>query len=119
MSKQYRSKRGHLLLTQITYDKPVLTLEAYCTWYEMHLLHPDGTVTEVDPSVVLEVASGLWIDRNYHPKALLLVAKHLDAYFCELSLEVAAGRCVLMGVFGFEDYPLGGYFLEKEDESLE
>ena len=113
MNVQYRSNRGHPLLAQTTQNKPILTLEAYSKWYNIHLLHPDGTVTEVESEVILKAAPGLWIDHNYHPMALILVAMHLDVYYCELSLELAAGRCVLEGAFGCGDYPLGGYFLEE------
>ncbi len=112
----YKSKRGHALLTQETFDKPVVTLEAYPKWYEIQLLRPDGTLTTIDPDVVTSIASGLWIDHCYHPEALLLIAKSIDAYVCELSLEIAAGRWALNGKGNCHDYPLGGYILENEDE---
>lgn len=97
--RTYLSKRGFpLLFVQPPLDVPVLTAENYDKWYELYLVQPDGSVTQVDSTAVLDVADkhpdARWVDHLYHPRLLYRLAKHLGAELDERLLEVATGRWI-------------------------
>lgn len=100
--RTYVTRRGHTLLyVGEPVDCPVLTLENYTKWYELHLVYPDGTVTEVDVRDVELVSDqhmdAVWVDHLYHPRLLHRLARHLNADLDERALEVAVGRWMLEG----------------------
>lgn len=80
-------------------DKPVLTVANYCKWYELYLVNPDGSVTEVDSTVIHEVCDKIdgatWVDHIYSPQLFYGVAELLGAYYCSESAEVIVGRWLL------------------------
>lgn len=96
----YLSERMHTLLyVGAPINIPVLTLENYTKWYELHLVNPDGSVTTVDSSVIDAVQDqhrdARWVDHLYHPRLLYRVAEYLNAAVDERAVEVAAGRWIL------------------------
>jgi hypothetical protein len=98
----YTTERGHhLLFMGQPLDKPVLTLENYGKWYEMHVIQPDGTVAAVDVKVLSETmdiySDALWIDHLFSPRLIYRVAQQMDYYVDERALEVALGRWVMEG----------------------
>lgn len=98
----YVTPRGHaLLFVGQPVVQSVLTLENYTKWYELYLVHLDGSVTAVDVADVQEVSDrhmdAVWVDHCYHPRLLHRLAQHLNAELDERALEVAIGRWMLEG----------------------
>lgn len=99
-TKVYLSWRGIPLLCQSpsTFGKPIVTLENYCKWYGLEILHPDGRVESVDPGILDEccdrVEGVLMGDHNYHPRLINEVAKHIGGIACHRAVEMAGGRWV-------------------------
>jgi hypothetical protein len=96
----YVSLRGHpLLYVGPPLPTPIVTLENYCKWYEIHIVNPDGAVEKVPVQLIQQICDEqkkpLWIDHNFHPQLLILIAAHLKAEYDEMAVEVAAGRWVL------------------------
>lgn len=88
----YVSNHGHPLLWQEPLDVPVVTVENYEKWYSLYVLFPDGRVETVPGETILDVDSGgncLWIDHCFHPRLLLLVAKHYGGCSHPTALEAA------------------------------
>ena len=109
------SEKGIPLLWQGQVDVPVVTAEAYEKWYSLYIVYPDRRVEKVSPVLIDEVMSKgpqLWIDHEFHPRLLLLIAKHVDGEAHSLALEVAAGRWVMNNHSNI--VPME-YFLENED----
>lgn len=107
----FRSDRGMPLLCQEVYDTPTITLENYEKWYNIFVIQPDGTVEIVNPGLIDELNDGtLWVDHTFHPKLLLLIAKHYKGHVPATTLELAAGRWVM------EDHPnfAMDYYLDEE-----
>lgn len=101
-TKTYVSDRGIPLLWQGQVDVPIVTAEAYEKWYSLFIVHPDRRVEKVYPAMVHEVMCKepqLWIDHYFHPRLLLLIAKHIKGEAHTLALEVAAGRWVLSELY--------------------
>ena len=98
VTKVYRSERGMPSLCQSPseFGKPIVTLENYCKWYGVYILHPDGRVEGVDPGLLNELAEKvghcLMGDHNYHPRLLNELAKHISGQADHRAVEVAAGR---------------------------
>lgn len=92
----FRSDRGIPLLCQEVFDTPTITLENYEKWYNIFVIQPDGTVEIVSPGLIDELNDGtLWVDHTFHPKLLLLIAKHYGGSVPPTTLEMAAGRWVM------------------------
>lgn len=94
------SERGFPLLWQRQCDEPIITVENYEKWYNLFVVHPDKRVEVVDSSLILELSekgSSLWIDHEFHPRLLLLVAQRYGGCAHAEALEMAAGRWVMAG----------------------
>lgn len=110
-SQTYLSKRNiPLLYIARPPTKPVITMENYTKWYDIYIVHSDGSVEVVSPELIEEVKDEcsdkeytcLQYDHLYHPYLLQRIAIKLNAFLDERALEVAAGR------WYFEsDQPLG------------
>lgn len=98
---KYVSYRDIPLLCQDPdeHGRPTVTMENYCKWYGVFILHADGSVTQVpieDIVEILDKAEGiLMIDHCYHPQLLHEIAKKIGGVADSLSLEVTAGRWVI------------------------
>lgn len=89
----YYSERGLPLMATQTSDKPILCVENYCKWYDLHLLHPNGQVTAVTSEItVVGFDHGWRVDHNFHPKLLGFLAHQNDWIVCSQSEELVAGR---------------------------
>lgn len=95
----YMSGRGLPLLYTGVPTKPtgaVLTLENYCKWYGAQIVYPDGTVENVDPVYIDEVAKlfpkALYGDHGYTPEFLYRLAKHLRVELDPVAVDVAGAR---------------------------
>lgn len=107
----FRSDRGFPLMYQEVSTTPVITLENYDKWYNIFVIQPDGTVEIVNPGLIDELNDGtLWVDHTFHPKLLLLIAKHYGGQVPPTTLEIAAGRWVMEDRPNFDM----GYFLDDE-----
>lgn len=91
---RYVSDRNIELLCQSPNEKPTLTAEAYCKWYTLYLLNPDGSVARVANDLIDEyMPAGCWhIDHCYHGKVFDVLCEQMDWYKDELAQEVAMGR---------------------------
>lgn len=112
--KIYYSNRNLPLITTVSDAMPKITLENYCKWYNVFVIHPDETVETVDGGTILLLGNVFnyftWIDHVFHPSLLLAIAEYYGGRVDDVVLEAAAGRWVM------EDHPLDnfGYFLEDE-----
>lgn len=96
---KYVSYRNLPLLAQEP-DKggrPIITMENYCKWYGVQLLHPDGTVESIDHDDVLskierKVGGCLMGDHNFHPTLLVALGKEMNWAVDPLSLEMVTHR---------------------------
>tara|TARA_Y100001956_G_scaffold82973_1_gene107794 strand:- start:188203 stop:190527 length:2325 start_codon:yes stop_codon:yes gene_type:complete len=94
--KIYHSSRDHRLIAKETLDKPVLTCESYTKWYNLYLLNPDGSVTEINGLDLGEYYDGqAWIDHIYNPEAVRAYCEAKDYYLDEQSYELIVGRWVI------------------------
>ncbi len=96
-------------------DRPILSIPNYCKWYAFCLVHPNGTVAEVDYEDYEPVESSNWVPpigvdpdayddlrypKQFHcwadhvpnPAQLERVAAQLGAVWCEQSREMIIGR---------------------------
>lgn len=103
MSEQEREKtpvhihyswRGLPLIYVEKHDVPIVTMENYCKWYGIQVVHPDGKVENVDVDLLDKLCGSdvLMGDHNYHPILLRRVAKHYGGHVDGISLEAAGGR---------------------------
>jgi hypothetical protein len=95
--RTYVSERGHsLMFVGEPLEVPVITLENYEKWYEIHVVMPDGSVQGVNVKTLQEAENkdfkAMWIDHDFHPRLLYRVAELLDGCVHETAVEVAAGR---------------------------
>lgn len=94
--KIYYSPRDHRLIAKETLDKPVLTCESYTKWYNLYLLNPDGSITEINGLDLDEHYDGhAWIDHIYNPEAVKAYCEAKDYYLDEQSYELIVGRWVI------------------------
>lgn len=99
MSRLFVSGRGFTLLQQEPCLIPVITLELYEKWYNVFVLHPDGTVLEVPPHLVMKANGSdcLWIGHEYHPELLQRLAEIYCGCTHAAALEMTAGRWIMSG----------------------
>ncbi len=96
----YLSERNIPLFTQEVdaFKRPIVTMENYCKWYGVYILHPDGSVEGVDPGLMADIQSQdngcLFGDHNYHPRLLNKLAKRINGAVDSIALEVVTGRWV-------------------------
>lgn len=97
-TKVYLSGRGIPLLCQSPSSFPIVTLENYCKWYGLEILHPDGRVESVDPDIISECCDRvnfiLTVDHNFHPRLINEVAKLIGGEADWRAIEMAGGRWV-------------------------
>lgn len=99
-TKVYVSSRGIPLLCQSPsgIGKPIVTMENYCKWYGIDILHPDGSVTHGCPDLMdkidREFGHKLMGDHNYHPRLLEELAKRIGGIVDWRAVEMAGGRWV-------------------------
>lgn len=75
---------------------PVLTVENYCKWYKLFLVHPDGSVEPVPFPMDCEQTGGTgFVDHVPHPRAFVEEAHRRDAMPHAAALEMITGRWVL------------------------
>lgn len=88
------SSRKIPLICQTVGALPVITMENYPKWYGLEVIHPNGTVEDVDPDLLDELCGDkpLMGDHNYHPDLLKMVANRLGGIVDQVSLYTAAGR---------------------------
>lgn len=95
-SGPYESPRGIMLLDQTPSDKPILTGENYDKWYDLYLLHPDGTVEGVTKAYDMDdckYETGCTrIDHFYHPEIFNKMCGKHGWWIGQVAIEVAAGR---------------------------
>lgn len=99
-TKVYLSSRGIPLLCQTpsSFGKPIVTMENYCKWYGIDILHPDGRVESADPGLLDEICDEvghyLMGDHNYHPRLLNELAKKIGGTADYRAIEATGGRWV-------------------------
>lgn len=113
----YVSYRGTPLLAQEPdqYNRPIVTMENYCKWYSVEILHPDGKVESADVGKLEEIQERLGmcliIDHCYHPRLLNELAKEIGGLADDLAIEMTTGRWVLECMNG----KLGNINVDAED----
>lgn len=99
-TKVHVSDRGIPLLCQSpsSFGKPIVTMENYCKWYGIIILHPDGRVENADPGdldeICTRVGHHLMGDHNFHPRLLSELAKQIGGTADWRAMEMAGGRWV-------------------------
>jgi hypothetical protein len=75
---------------------PVLTVENYCKWYSLFLVHPDGRVEAVDYDRLEPIAAALdasaYVDHVPNPACLEPLCDANGWILCTESREMAVGR---------------------------
>jgi len=93
----HTSELGHRLLCNCTPDVPTITVENYCKWYTLYVVHPDNRVELLffpgydNQEDVPESGVG-FIDHVPNPKAVSKMAKRLGYDIDERSYECMVGR---------------------------
>lgn len=95
----YVSSRGIPLLCQTPWEHgPIITAENHNKWYSLFVLHPDGSVSTVDVKDIIRLEEkdnmNLYIEHNFNPKLLYLLAAELKGEVDWLTNEVVTGRWV-------------------------
>lgn len=94
-TKQYLSDRlMPLLYWGPPPEVPTLTMEAYQKWYEMFLIHPDGSVSKVEFDQLYEVCGYMTphIDHVPNPQVVVTLCNKRDWIMHALAHEVMVGR---------------------------
>jgi len=118
---KYFSDRGiplvtqHLLTDNDGNPVAMLTVEDYCKWYKMFIIHPDGTV---EPRVGVEIPSDPheygWIDHAIKPWAFHETAKNLGLVYDNRTFAMVCERFVEDIV---DDWTKLAPYLPEEDNS--
>mgnify|MGYP001567987992 CR=1 FL=1 len=86
--------------------RPVITVENYCKWYGLYLIHVDGRVESIDSEIMDEIYAkdpvAIRGDHNFHPRLLYRLEEHLKASLCSQSLQMVIGRFMLELDFGYD-----------------
>ncbi len=88
-----RSERNFdLVLSVLPLHEPTITVEAYCKWYDLYLVSPDGTVKAVGFDE-LDTGKGTpYSDHVPNPAAVTLFADKKGYGVDPLALEIIVGR---------------------------
>lgn len=88
------SGRGHALVFQSTVTYPVLTVEVYCKWYDLFIVHPSGRIEGVPfPDEGKHGVSGPpYVDHVPNPRHVVHWARREGVTVDDLSLEIMIGR---------------------------
>lgn len=104
----YYSERGHPLIFWSEPGRklsdPVITMENYCKWYSLHIVHPYDRGNVVEP-ISFEVLEDLaratespYCDHIPNPDVVMRLVTHHTKYrgceLCPRSLEMIRGRWV-------------------------
>lgn len=74
----------------------VLTVENYCKWYRLHLVHPDGSVEPIPFPMDCEQTGGSgFVDHVPHPRAVVEEAHRRDVVLHDAAMERITGRWAL------------------------
>lgn len=90
-TRLYYSKRGRDLPLVYHGDppsQPTLTVENYSKWYDLYVVHTDGSVSVVEHDLVTEA----WADHNFKPWICHRLAAVTEYVWHEESLEMVIGR---------------------------
>lgn len=87
-------RNGHSMILEEPSTVPLLTVENYCKWYTVWLVHPDGRVEEVD-MYAFKCEGTVWSDHVPHPKSCIEVANQLGVEWDDESFELIVGRYML------------------------
>lgn len=94
--RMFFSDRGlPLVLCQAPVFMPTLTVENYCKWYRLYLVHPDGRVAPVDfPEWAEGVDDGqaAYVDHVPNPNAVVAWANRSGYAVDSQSHEMMVGR---------------------------
>jgi hypothetical protein len=113
----YLSKRGMpLLYDREPWSKPVVTVENYCKWYELYVVHPDWRVEAVpfpDEGVedyrLYDTLGPPYLDHAPNPRHVARWAARNGYYFDDQAEEMMIGRWEIE-YRERKDYPAdGGY----------
>ena len=93
----FKSERGIPLICQgKDNNKPVVTVENYCKWYQIFVIYPDSTVVPADWPTLNKINKSsdkhLIGDHIFHPELLEKFADHIGGYVHDVSLEAVTGR---------------------------
>lgn len=92
---RFRSERDLPLVTQEVDNKPMITVENYFKWYDLYLIHTDGTVQTVNVDTNKEVADIMryyWRDHYIEPNGFKKIAEKLGAVYDTASFESVCRR---------------------------
>jgi hypothetical protein len=106
MTKQiYYSDRGiPLLVSGLGTDRKVLTVEAYCKWYNLYRVFPDGfvdklewngDVQELEYEFIRKHGKSAQGDHCWHPAFVERIAEYYCYELDPLALEMLIGRWFL------------------------
>ena len=91
-----RTHRGHTLLfsqRELLLTVPVLTVELYCKWYELWVVHPNLDLMTVSFMDLEEHWAGFaFVDHTPNPGAVRNLAEAKGWYLNELADELITGR---------------------------
>lgn len=93
----YYSKRNMPLVYwgNLIADITILTVENYCKWYDLYLIHADGKVEAIPFPDMSGISS--YRDHVPNPLAVTMLAAKRDYYLCPQSLEIMVGRWEIDG----------------------
>lgn len=98
----HTSARNLPLVAQTPGDVPVLTVENYCKWYTLHLLHPDGRVEPVSYGVLEGFCDGEeqtpYVDHVPNPVLVERLCAAMGWELDEQSHEMMIGRWIMEGL---------------------
>lgn len=101
----YTSERGMpLVYTGLPpQHRPILTVENYLKWYNLHVIDQSGKVTKVcdhpdfnaaDSKIVDGAAVSVFSDHVWNPAYVEALAEALNLEVCDRSMEIIIGRWV-------------------------
>jgi len=96
LAKRSRTLRGYLLADE-PQSETIITVELYCKWYSLYLLHPDGrcVVQPFPDEKYAPAGESAFVDHVPNPKAVENYAKVRGLEVGGLALELITGRWYL------------------------
>lgn len=98
----YLSARGIALVATGPADVPVLTVENYCKWYTLHVIHPDGHGAPVGYDELEAYCSkdemSAYVDHAPNPVLVERMCDALGWYMDPQSYEMMVGRWIAEGL---------------------
>lgn len=90
----YVSERGEILALDEDPIVPIITVELYCKWYSLHVIHINGNVSTV-PFTALEHVykeGSAFRDHVPNPDAVRAYSEHMNYSIEPLAEELIEGR---------------------------